>query len=208
MHVLPLCCAKQRKYKQRASPAAVVSIDVLFHISWLSDVLWTAVAERRLRWHLVVRYKPNNLSSQWCDIESRMSEHWLAHLSQHPQLWETSSVSGSARNPTSNLSAVQLHRRVHRKLRSHRYSCWATFSAQSTRTESACTCPFAADTLTRLHWLCLHLRGFNRFFSTLLARRFLLSPEKSRSLRIQRLMNFCCFPPSSLFRRNERGEGK
>lgn len=101
---------------------------------------------------------------------------------------------GSVRNPISNLSVIQLHRPFHRKLRSHRYSCWATFSAQSTRTESVCTCPFAADTLC-LHWLCLHLRGFNRFFSTLLARRFLLSPEKSRSFRIQRLMNFCCPPP-------------
>lgn len=97
MHVLPLWCAKQRKYKQTASPA-VVSIYVLFRITWLSDALWTALLERRLRWHLVVRHKPNDLSSQWRDIESRTSEHWLARLSQHPQLWKTSSLSGMNQN--------------------------------------------------------------------------------------------------------------
>lgn len=158
----------------------------------------TALVERRLGWHLVVRYKPNDLSSQWCNIEWRTSEHWLARLSQHRQLWLPASLewitmglfkAGSVRNPTTNLSGIELHRKVHRKLWSHRYSCRATFSAQSTWTESVCTCPFAVDTL-HWHWLCLHLRGFNRFFSTLLARRFLLSPEKSRSFRIQRLMNF------------------
>lgn len=66
--------------------------------------------------------------------------------------------------------------------------------------QSRCAAALSAADALCSHRLCLHLRGFNRSFS-LPARRFLLSLEKSRNIRVGRLMNFSCFPP--LFQGNK-----